>query len=71
MFAKTIKISALVLVVLTIIFTLIYQCNPSIVILSTAITFGTIWYYQTTGRCGSTNVIRNYCLYQRLNKICH
>lgn len=40
MFAKTIKIFAIVLVVLTIIFTLIYQCNPNTVILSMAITFG-------------------------------
>ena len=40
MFAKTIKISAIVLVVLSIIFTLIYQCNPNTVILSMAITFG-------------------------------
>ena len=45
MFAKTIKISALVLVVLTIIFTFIYQCNPNSVILSIAITFGTISYH--------------------------
>ena len=45
LFAKTIKISAIVLVVLTIIFTLIYQCNPNTVILSIAITFGTISYH--------------------------
>lgn len=45
MFAKTIKISALVLVVLTIIFALIYQCNPNTVVLSIAITFGTISYH--------------------------
>lgn len=45
MFAKTIKISALIFVVLTIIFTLIYQCNPNTVILSIAITFGTISYH--------------------------
>ena len=45
MFAKTIKISAIILVVLTIIFTLIYQCNPNTVILSIAITFGTISYH--------------------------
>lgn len=45
MFAKTIKISAIVLVVLTIIFTLIHQCNPNTVILSIAITFGTISYH--------------------------
>lgn len=45
MFAKTIKISAVVLVVLTIIFALIYQWNPNTVILSMAITFGTISYH--------------------------
>lgn len=45
MFAKSIKISAFVLVVLTSIFTLIYQCNPDTVILSVAITFGTISYH--------------------------
>ena len=45
MLAKTIKISALVLVVMTIIFALIYQYNPNTVILSIAITFGTISYH--------------------------
>lgn len=45
MFAKTIKISAIVLVVLTIILTVVYQCNPNTVILSIAITFGTISYH--------------------------
>lgn len=45
MFAKIIKVSAVVLVMLTIIFTLIYQCNPNTVILSIAITFGTISYH--------------------------
>ena len=45
MFAKTIKISALIFVALTIIFTLIYQCNSNTVILSIAITFGTISYH--------------------------
>ncbi len=45
MFAKIIKISTLVLVMLTIIFTLIYQCNPNTAVLSMAITFGTICYH--------------------------
>ena len=45
MFAKTIKISTIFFVVLTIIFTLIYQCSPNAVILSIAITFGTISYH--------------------------
>ncbi len=45
MFAKKIKISALVLVVLTIIFTISYQYSPNTVILSIAITFGTISYH--------------------------
>lgn len=45
MFAKTIKIFALVLVVLTITFSLFYQYNPNIVVLSIAITFGTISYH--------------------------
>lgn len=45
MFAKMIKISTIVLVVLTVIFALIYQCNPNTVILSMAITFGTISYH--------------------------
>lgn len=45
MFAKTIKISAIVHVVLTIIFALIYQINPDTVVLSIAITFGTISYH--------------------------
>lgn len=45
MFAKTIKSSALVLVALTIIFTLIYQYSLNAVMLSTAITFGTISYH--------------------------
>ena len=45
MFAKTIKISTIYFVVLTIIFTLIYQCSPNAVILSIAITFGTISYH--------------------------
>ena len=45
MFAKKIKISAVVLVTLTIIFALIYQHNPNTVVLSIAITFGTISYH--------------------------
>ena len=45
MFAKTIKISTIILVVLTVFFTLIHQCSPNIVILSIAITFGTISYH--------------------------
>lgn len=45
MFAKTMKISTLVLVVLTIIFALMYQCNSNEVVLSIAITFGTISYH--------------------------
>lgn len=45
MFAKTIKISTIVFVVLTIIFTLSYQCSANAVILSIAITFGTISYH--------------------------
>ena len=45
MFAKIIKISALVLVMLTILFTVIYQFNSNTVILSIAITFGTISYH--------------------------
>ena len=45
MFAITIKFSSVVLVILTIIFTLIYQCKPNTVILSMAITFGTISYH--------------------------
>ena len=45
MFAKSIKISALVWVVLTIVFTLLYRCSSNAVILSMAITFGTISYH--------------------------
>lgn len=45
MFAKTIKISTIALVVLTIIFTLIYRCNSNAVILSTAIALGTTSYH--------------------------
>ena len=45
MFAKSIKISAVVFVALTIIFALIYQLNHHTVILSIAITFGTISYH--------------------------
>lgn len=45
MFAKTIKISTIVFVVLTIIFTLIYQYSSNAVILSIAITFGTTCYH--------------------------
>ncbi len=45
MFAKIIKISAWVLVIVTILFTIIYQCSSNIVIMSTAITFGTISYH--------------------------
>lgn len=45
MFAKIIKISALFLVLLTVIFTIIYQYNPNTVVLSIAITFGTISYH--------------------------
>ncbi len=45
MFAKIIKILAIVLMVLTIIFALIYQYNPNTVILSLAITFGTTGYH--------------------------
>ncbi|MBQ6695667.1 MAG: hypothetical protein IJN16_03090 [Lachnospiraceae bacterium] len=45
MFAKSIKISALVWVVLTIVFSLLYRCSSNAVILSMAITFGTIGYH--------------------------
>lgn len=45
MFAKIIKISAWILVMLTIIFSIIYQFNSNTVILSIAITFGTISYH--------------------------
>lgn len=45
MLAKTIKISAITTVVLTVIFILIYQCSFNAVILSMAITFGTISYH--------------------------
>lgn len=45
MFAKNIKISALVFVVLTIIFALINQFTPNTALLSIAITFGTISYH--------------------------
>lgn len=45
MFAKTIKISALILVILTILFTIIYQYSSNTVIMSMAITFGTISYH--------------------------
>ena len=45
MFAKTIKISALILVILTILFTIIYKYSSNIVIMSMAITFGTISYH--------------------------
>ncbi len=45
MFAKIIKFSAWVFVMLTILFTIIYQCSSNIVIMSTAITFGTISYH--------------------------
>lgn len=45
MFAKTIKISAIILVLLTVIFVVIYQYIPNTVILSIAITLGTISYH--------------------------
>lgn len=45
MLAKTIKVSALIFVALTIIFALIYQCNSNALFLSIAITFGTISYH--------------------------
>lgn len=45
MFARTIKLAALIFVVLTIIFAWIYQCHPNAVMLSMAITFGTISYH--------------------------
>ena len=45
MFAKIIKISAWILVMLTILFSIIYQFNSNTVILSIAITFGTISYH--------------------------
>ena len=45
MFAKIIKISALIFVILTILFTIIYQYISSTVIMSMAITFGTISYH--------------------------
>lgn len=45
MFAKIIKISSVLLVVLTIIFALIYQWNSNDLILSLTITFGTISYH--------------------------
>lgn len=45
MFAKTIKISALILVILTILFTIIYQYSSNTVIMSMSITFGTISYH--------------------------
>ena len=45
MFAKIIKISALILVILTILFTIIYQYSSNTVIMSMAITFGTISYH--------------------------
>lgn len=45
MFAKTIKILSIVVVALTILFALIYQQNLNAVILSLAITFGTISYH--------------------------
>ena len=45
MFAKTIKTSAIVLVILTVVLSLIYQCSSNSVILSIAITFGTISYH--------------------------
>ena len=44
-FAKIIKISAWILVMLTILFSIIYQFNSNTVILSIAITFGTISYH--------------------------
>lgn len=45
MFARMIKISTLAFVVLTIIFALVYQRNSNTVVLSIAITFGTISYH--------------------------
>ena len=45
MFARIIKSSALFLVLLTVIFTIIYQYNPNTTILSIAITLGTISYH--------------------------
>ena len=45
MFAKKMKVSAAVFVILTVIFVLIYRYNPNTVILSIAITFGTISYH--------------------------
>ncbi len=45
MFAKTIKITAVILVLLTGVFTVIYQYSSNGVILSMAITFGTIGYH--------------------------
>lgn len=45
MFAKMIKSSTVIFMVLTIIFAIIYQCNPNAVILSITITFATISYH--------------------------
>lgn len=45
MFAKIIKISALFLVLLTVIFLIIYQYIPNTAILSITITLGTISYH--------------------------
>lgn len=45
MFAKMIKILSVVMVILTIIFALIYQRSSNAVVLSLAITFGTISYH--------------------------
>lgn len=68
MFAKTIKIFALVLVVLTITFSLFYQYNPNIVVLSIAITFGTISYHFLMRLAVSyviNGIIRNRFNYKR------
>ncbi len=45
MFARRIKIAALVLVLVTVAFVVIYQYHPNEVVLSTAITLGTVSYH--------------------------
>lgn len=45
MYSRVIKFSTLVLVLMTVVFVIIYQYHPNGVLLSIAITFGTVSYH--------------------------
>ncbi len=45
MFSRVIKLSTLVLVLMTVVFVIIYQYHPNVVLLSIAITLGTVSYH--------------------------